>query len=80
MISRVAQFSIVGQWWFLKKKKKNFGGCPVAFGPTAVVRAPRAWGVYKPLQRCHWFLKKKKKKKSWGVSGGIQLPLIPLRL
>ena len=47
----------------LEKKKKN----PVAFGPTAVVRVPRTWGVYKPLQRCHWFLKKKKK--NWGAGG-----------
>ena len=57
----------------LEKKKKKFGGCPVAFGPTAVVRAPRAWGVYKPLQRCHWFLKKKKKKKKLGGVGGYSV-------
>ena len=62
-----------------KKKKKKLGGVggySVTFDSTAVVRAPRTWGVYKPLQWYHWFLEKK----NWGVSGGIQLPLIPLRL
>ena len=47
------------------EKKKNLGGVggySVTFDSTAVVRAPRTWGVYKPLQRYHWFLKKKKKK------------------
>ena len=62
----------------LEKKKRGGGGgggYPVAFGPTAVVRAPRTWGVYKPMQQYHWLLKKKR-----GVSEGIQLPLILLWL
>ena len=56
------------------EKKKNLGGVggySVTFDSTAVVRAPRTWGVYKPLQRYHWFLKKKKKKGGWGG------PLVP---
>ena len=55
-----------------KKKKKKLGGVggySVTFDSTAVVRAPRTWGVYKPLQWYHWFLKKKKKKKKKRVGG-----------
>ena len=36
-------------------------GCWMQFPliPTAVVRAPRAWGVYKPKQRGSWLLQKR---------------------
>ena len=48
-----------------KKKKKKNGAVQLNLFPTAAVRAPRAWGVYKPLLwgPCLQHEEKKKKKK-----------------
>ena len=73
MIGRAAQFRVVGSvvvrpnFGFCfrphgEKKvtfKRGKGWGAIAFDPFAVVRAPRTWGVYKPLHRGHWLLRKK---------------------